>query len=155
MTAPTFLLQDAQAVPIGVPAVKYHRKGQVSGQPEVLPEDLLLQLPGGLALEVVQARLADDHHPVARPGKPGQLLEGLVGDSLADLMWVDAYAGIYVGVRLGYADCGPGGLEGAADGDDPAHPRVPGPLNYGRKVGAVVLEVGVAVGEVHCHFRNL
>ena len=125
----SLLLQDAQAVPVGLAAVEHDGQLQLPGKAEVPAEYVLLEVPRGFAFEVVEARFADHEDFLTGLGQRGKLLKGVFGNVEVGGVGVDANAGVDVAVFLGNPYGGPGRFEGTACGDDSPNAYVSGSLD--------------------------
>ena len=119
--------------------MEHDRQAQVPSQAQVLAEDVLLHLPGRLALEIVQARFADHDYLFTGLGQTAKLIEGGLGDVQVGGVRMNPDTCIDVGILLGYSHGGLGRLQRASGSDDPPDPDIPGALNDFRELRTIVL----------------
>ena len=87
-------------VGVGVPVVDDHRQLKLLGQGQLLPQHLLLQVPGWILRPVVvQADLTDGHHLILLGQSPD--LRQVLRAEIAAVFRMDAHGSVDMGKTMG------------------------------------------------------
>ena len=140
-----FLLEGLHCLLMGVTVVNDERQIQFPGQTDLAAKGISLDCTRGTVAKEVEASLADGHDlGLFGEGAKGLFSRIIVGPGI---VWMDADAGVHLGVTLRSLHRLAAGLEMVADGHHQSDPSGRGPRQGLDPVGLELahLDVGVRI----------